>query len=184
VQVALACLNVHVTTNRQSQPVLLVVLCCVVLCCAVLCCAVLCCAVLCHQSDGGDPSKPKPKAPTSCGDNKEKHDCLDLGAEEGDCAWCKGDFMPASCVGVKAAEWIPEQVAKCKMPKKHKKDDAVKVGMQLAYCCRGSGSRAWIKGWPPQLAKTAAALLLGLLVAFRDGQATVQLWLWVVIMVQ
>ena len=56
-----------------------------------------------------DPDKPKPKA-TSCGDNKEKRDCLDLGAEEGDCAWCKGDFMPASCVGVKAAEWIPEQV--------------------------------------------------------------------------
>jgi hypothetical protein len=51
----------------------------------------------------------KPKAPVSCGDNKEKHDCLD-GAEEGDCAWCEGDFMPASCVGVKAAEWIPEQV--------------------------------------------------------------------------
>ena len=57
------------------------------------------------QSD----DKPKPKAPVSCGDNKEKHDCLD-GAEEGDCAWCEGDFMPASCVGVKAAEWIPEQV--------------------------------------------------------------------------
>jgi hypothetical protein len=46
-----------------------------------------------------------------------------MGAEEGDCAWCEGDFMPASCVGVKAAEWIPEQVAKCKMPKKHKKDE-------------------------------------------------------------
>jgi len=30
------------------------------------------------------------------------HDCLDLGAQEGDCAWCKGDFMPASCVSVSA----------------------------------------------------------------------------------
>ena len=54
--------------------------------------------------------KPKPKAPTSCGDNKEKHDCLHLGAEEGDCAWCEGDFMPASCVATMAAKWIPEQV--------------------------------------------------------------------------
>eukprot|EP00775_Hariotina_reticulata_P005290 gene5289-5525_t len=32
----------------------------------------------------------------------------------------KGDFMPASCVGVKAAEWIPGTVAKCKLPAGHK----------------------------------------------------------------
>lgn len=74
---------------------------------------------LCRVQDGGGDD-PKPKPPTSCGDNKEKRDCLRLGAEEGDCAWCAGDFMPASCVGVKAAEWIPEQVATCKMPKKKK----------------------------------------------------------------
>jgi hypothetical protein len=78
-----------------------------------------------HKKDDDtlQADKPKPKAPASCGDNKERRDCLKVGAEEGECAWCEGDFMPASCVGVKAAEWIPEQVAKCKMPKKHKKDD-------------------------------------------------------------
>jgi hypothetical protein len=68
---------------------------------------------------------PKPKAPTSCGDNKEKDDCLDLGAQEGDCAWCKGDYMPPSCVGVDAAKWIPETVAHCKMPKGKKDADVV-----------------------------------------------------------
>jgi hypothetical protein len=67
-------------------------------------------AVLCCPWQADKPDKPKPKPPTSCGDNKERRDCLKMGAEEGDCAWCEGDFMPASCVGVKAAEWIPEQV--------------------------------------------------------------------------
>jgi hypothetical protein len=65
--------------------------------------------LLCFALQSDEPDKPKPRPAVSCGDNKEKHDCLD-GAEEGDCAWCEGDFMPASCVGVKAAEWIPEQV--------------------------------------------------------------------------
>jgi hypothetical protein len=65
----------------------------------------------------GDDPKPKPQA-VSCGDNDNKEDCLELGAQEGQCAWCKGDFMPASCVGLKAAEWIPETVAKCKLPAK------------------------------------------------------------------
>jgi hypothetical protein len=60
----------------------------------------------------------KPKAPTSCSDNKNKHDCLHLGAQEGDCAWCAGDYMPASCLSAAAAKYIPEQVAKCKLPKK------------------------------------------------------------------
>jgi uncharacterized membrane protein YgcG len=82
-----------------------------------------------HKKDdadlAADKPEPKPKPPTSCGDNKERRDCLKLGAEEGDCAWCEGDFMPASCGGVKAAEWIPEQVAKCRMPKKHKEDNSV-----------------------------------------------------------
>src|SRR5512135_1054455 len=70
----------------------------------------LCCAMLPQGLDKKHKPKPKPKAPTSCGDNKEKRDCLDLGAEEGDCAWCEGDFMPASCVSTMAAKWIPEQV--------------------------------------------------------------------------
>jgi uncharacterized membrane protein YgcG len=84
-----------------------------------------------------DKPEPKPKAPPSCGDQKERRDCLKVGAEEGDCAWCEGDFMPASCVGVKAAEWIPEQVAKCKMPKKHKKEDDSVEGSanKLAATC-------------------------------------------------
>jgi hypothetical protein len=69
-----------------------------------------------EEATGDDP-KPKPQA-VSCGDNDNKADCLDLGAQEGQCAWCKGDFMPASCVGLKAAEWIPETVAKCKLPAK------------------------------------------------------------------
>jgi hypothetical protein len=71
-------------------------------------CSVLCCPCIPQALD--KKHKPKPKAPTSCGDNKEKHDCLHLGAEEGDCAWCEGDFMPASCVATMAAKWIPEQV--------------------------------------------------------------------------
>jgi hypothetical protein len=72
---------------------------------------------------------PQPKKPTSCGDNDNKGDCLDLGADEGDCAWCQGGFMPPSCVDTGAAKWIPEFVAKCKLPKKHKKaaDDAVEA---------------------------------------------------------
>ncbi|WIA16331.1 hypothetical protein OEZ85_013030 [Tetradesmus obliquus] len=78
-------------------------------------------AVSAESSD--DDDKPKAKAPTSCGDNKEKEDCLDLGAQEGDCAWCKGDFMPPSCVGVDAAKWIPETVAHCKVPKGKKGAD-------------------------------------------------------------
>lgn len=58
--------------------------------------------------------KPKPKkAPASCGDNKEKHDCLHLGAEEGECAWCEGGFMPPSCLATMAAKWLPEQVGGC-----------------------------------------------------------------------
>ncbi|WIA36528.1 hypothetical protein OEZ86_007822 [Tetradesmus obliquus] len=77
-------------------------------------------AVSAESSD--DDDKPKPKA-VSCGDNKEKDDCLDLGAEEGDCAWCKGDLMPPSCVGVDAAKWIPETVAHCKVPKGEKGAD-------------------------------------------------------------
>jgi hypothetical protein len=78
---------------------------------------------------GDDPSgdDPKPEA-ISCGDNKEKADCLDLGAQEGDCAWCKGDFMPPSCVGIDAAKWIPETVAHCKMPKSKK--DATVTNME------------------------------------------------------
>jgi hypothetical protein len=68
------------------------------------------CLVTLRCAVQADKPKPKPKAPPSCGDNKERRDCLKVGAEEGDCAWCEGDFMPASCVGVKAAEWIPEQV--------------------------------------------------------------------------
>lgn len=27
--------------------------------------------------------------------------------------------MPGSCVGIDAAKWIPETVAKCKLPKTH-----------------------------------------------------------------
>lgn len=73
------------------------------------------------SSDG--PSEPA-KPPTSCGDHDAKHACLDIGAEEGPCAWCVGDFMPASCVGVKAAEWIPGTVATCKMPRHHKGEGA------------------------------------------------------------
>jgi hypothetical protein len=46
---------------------------------------------------GGDKPEPKPAA-TSCGDNDNKHDCLCVGAAEGECAWCAGDFMPPSCV--------------------------------------------------------------------------------------
>lgn len=66
----------------------------------------------------GSDDPPKPKPPVSCGDNKAKHDCLELGAQEGQCAWCKGDFMPPSCVGLKAAAWIPSTVAECKRPAK------------------------------------------------------------------
>jgi len=121
-----------------------------------------------------DPSKKK--AAVSCGDNKEKHDCLDLGAQEGDCAWCKGDFMPASCVSVKAAEWIPGTVASCKMPKKKdavkadadvdkkkkkaavscgdnkEKDDCLDVGAEEGDC-------AWCKGdfMPPSCVSVKAA---------------------------
>jgi hypothetical protein len=96
------------------------------------------------NSDGPSDDKPKPKAPVSCGDNKEKHDCLD-GAEEGDCAWCEGDFMPASCVGVKAAEWIPEQVAKCKMPKKHKKEISAPANKMAATCMDIKDDRECVK---------------------------------------
>lgn len=78
--------------------------------------------------------KPKPKPPTSCGDNKDKHDCLHLAAQEGDCAWCEGDYMPASCVGVKAAQYIPETVAKCKLPKKQQQAVAT-VEVSCSLCC-------------------------------------------------
>jgi hypothetical protein len=77
------------------------------------------------QEAPGDDPKPKPQA-VSCGDNDNKADCLDLGAQEGQCAWCKGDFMPASCVGLKAAEWIPGTVAKCKLPAKPQQDALTK----------------------------------------------------------
>jgi len=98
------------------------------------------------DSDGpsDEPDKPKPKPPVSCGDNKEKRDCLD-GAEEGDCAWCEGDFMPASCVGVKAAKWIPEQVANCKMPKKHKKDVSAPSNKMAATCMDIKDDRECVK---------------------------------------
>jgi hypothetical protein len=81
-----------------------------------------------HHSDA-EHNKPKP--PTSCGDNKDKHDCLHLGAQEGDCAWCAGDYMPASCMSAAAAKYIQEQVAKCKLPKKHE-DDEVEVMSSLS----------------------------------------------------
>jgi hypothetical protein len=85
-----------------------------------------------HDDDDDDDDKPKPKAPVSCGDNKARRDCLELGAEEGECAWCEGDYMPASCVGIKAAQYIPEQVAKCKLPKKHKKAGDADADLVLA----------------------------------------------------
>ena len=66
--------------------------------------------------------KKKPaKAPASCADNKDKHDCVKLGSQEGDCAWCEGQYMPASCMSAMAAKYLPETVAKCKLPKEHKK---------------------------------------------------------------
>jgi hypothetical protein len=92
------------------------------------------CAFACWPSPGlqavaaepsSDKDDPKPKPPTSCGDNKEKDDCLELGAQEGDCAWCKGDYMPPSCVGVDAAKWIPETVAHCKLPQGKKVTNTV-----------------------------------------------------------
>eukprot|EP00882_Tetradesmus_deserticola_P000435 GHRQ01000479.1.p1 GENE.GHRQ01000479.1~~GHRQ01000479.1.p1 ORF type:complete len:214 (+),score=88.72 GHRQ01000479.1:70-642(+) len=110
--------------------------------------------------------KKKPaKAPATCGDNKKKHDCLKLGSQEGDCAWCAGGFMPDSCLSATAAKYLPEMVAKCKLPKKHKaisaevasgkdvsktkaptscgdnkeKGDCLKVGARESGC-------AWCKG--------------------------------------
>ncbi|KAF6254872.1 hypothetical protein COO60DRAFT_275649 [Scenedesmus sp. NREL 46B-D3] len=64
------------------------------------------------------------KAPASCADNKEKHDCLKQGSQEGDCAWCKGEYMPASCMSATAAKYLPATVAKCKLPKKHREEAA------------------------------------------------------------
>jgi hypothetical protein len=65
----------------------------------------------------------QPKAPASCGDNKEKSDCLDLGSQAGDCAWCKGDYMPPSCLDTMAAKYLPDTVAICKMPKHSNGED-------------------------------------------------------------
>lgn len=95
-----------------------------------------------HRHD----DKPKPKPPTSCGDNKERHDCLHLGAEEGDCAWCEGGFMPASCLAVQAAKFLPEQVAKCKMPKKKKHGDEKKAASELMQVRQGCAAHAGAGG--------------------------------------
>jgi hypothetical protein len=76
--------------------------------------------------------KKKPaKAPASCADNKEKRDCLKLGSQEGDCAWCEGDYMPASCMSAMAAKYLPEMVAKCKLPKEKKVGSAAKMLVSL-----------------------------------------------------
>jgi hypothetical protein len=65
-----------------------------------------------------DKKKKKPaKAPASCADNKDKRDCTKLGSQEGDCAWCEGGYMPASCMSAMAAKYLPETVARCKLPK-------------------------------------------------------------------
>jgi hypothetical protein len=42
---------------------------------------------------------------------------VELGSEEGECAWCVGTYMPASCMSAMAAKYLPETVAKCKLPK-------------------------------------------------------------------
>lgn len=82
---------------------------------------------MCSQNT--DNKQKKPKTPTSCGDNKEKHDCIHLGAKEGECAWCAGQYMPGSCLSSFAAKFIPDMVAKCKLPKKHRdSDDEVGCG--------------------------------------------------------
>jgi hypothetical protein len=71
--------------------------------------------------DAAANKKKKPaKAPASCADNKEKRDCVKLGSQEGDCAWCEGEYMPASCMSAMAAKYLPETVAKCKLPKERK----------------------------------------------------------------
>jgi hypothetical protein len=68
-----------------------------------------------------DKKKKKPaKVPATCADNKDKRDCTKLGSQEGDCAWCEGGYMPASCMSAMAAKYLPEMVAKCKLPKRKK----------------------------------------------------------------
>jgi hypothetical protein len=64
-----------------------------------------------------DKKKKPAKAPATCADNKDKRDCTKLGSQEGDCAWCVGEYMPASCMSAMAAKYLPETVAKCKPPK-------------------------------------------------------------------
>jgi hypothetical protein len=72
----------------------------------------------CRITDDAALAKKKPaKAPASCADNKDKRDCTKLGSQEGDCAWCEGAYMPASCMSAMAAKYLPEMVAKCKLPK-------------------------------------------------------------------
>jgi hypothetical protein len=73
------------------------------------------------DSDTLDKKKKKPaKAPATCADNKDKRDCTKLGSEEGECAWCEGGYMPASCMSAMAAKYLPETVAKCTLPKEKK----------------------------------------------------------------
>jgi hypothetical protein len=73
----------------------------------------------CRITDDAALAKKKrpAKAPATCADNKDKHDCTKLGSQEGDCAWCVGQYMPASCMSAMAAKYLPETVAKCKLPK-------------------------------------------------------------------
>lgn len=74
-----------------------------------------------HKKKKHDDDKQKP--PATCADNKEKHACLHLGADEGECHWCSGGFMPDGCMAAAAAKYLPPMVATCKAPKKHKGGD-------------------------------------------------------------
>jgi hypothetical protein len=83
--------------------------------------------------------KKKPaKAPASCADNKDKHDCKKLGSEEGECAWCEAGYMPASCMSAMAAKYLPEMVAKCKLPEDDEVRWLCKVRQRrrtVCWCC-------------------------------------------------
>jgi hypothetical protein len=54
--------------------------------------------------------KKKKKTAATCMEIKDSRECVKRGADEGECAWCAGKFLPDGCIGVDKAKFIPEQV--------------------------------------------------------------------------